>query len=94
MICTCMQYAPPEILMMWRRRVKPIIRRLITHGHGVSTREMAETIRLVLLLERGGPEVTSEKNWNRSHHLRSCPFNPHITPFNKIPIDTVSTEER
>lgn len=90
MICTCMQFAPAEMLKMWRRRAAPTVRRLLVHGHAVRHKHMAETVRLICMVERGGEEVTSVANWNRSHHLRDCPFNPCNTPLNQRLTDTVS----
>jgi hypothetical protein len=85
-ICTCMQYHPLELLAMWRRRAGPIMKRLLLHGHGVDAINTGETVKLLMLIERGGPEVTSPENRHRSHHLKNCPVSIRATGR----IDTVS----
>jgi hypothetical protein len=75
---------------MWRRRAAATTRRMLNHGHRLDLRHLSETVRLIMLVERGAPETTSRENWNRSHHLPACPCHPRQAPFNAVWIDTMS----
>jgi hypothetical protein len=51
----------------------PVVQRLVSHGHGIDTFAMDETLRLVSIMETGAPECYSDENAHRSHHLPDCP---------------------
>ena len=71
--CTCARYGQMDLLRIWRARAQPIVKRLITRGRETDPARMVETVRLIMMLERGEPEVTAEANYPRSHHLLECP---------------------
>lgn len=73
-ICTCAQYDAREALALWNKRARPIIERLLYHGHTVSSDNMAVTAGLVILLEQMAPQCFAPEHAHRSHHLPGCPI--------------------
>jgi hypothetical protein len=69
-----MQYGPMEHLQLWKLRAAPTITRMLARRKPVNYERMTETMRLVMLVERGLPEVFAPDKMSYSHHLSKCPF--------------------
>lgn len=70
-----------ELLTAWHRRARPVVRRWASRGRPVDQRRLAETLRLLVLIEYGTPDAFSAANWGRSHHDPACPFSGRRTPL-------------
>lgn len=75
---------PHELLTAWQRRWRPIARRLLRNGHRFNPAHLQETLRLVLLIDRGDAQACSLANWGRSHHFSNCPFSNRRNPISTL----------
>lgn len=74
--CTCMRMDGKELYFAFERRLKPVVSRLLSHGHRINPARIGETAYLCLMMDRG-PEVAPQA-WDRGDrhavHLPECPW--------------------
>ncbi len=81
MVCTCMRCETPELWAAWSRRARPVVARLLAHGHRIDTERYIGTLALIRGIDGGHPASFSPGNWHRSHHQRGCQFSGRRTPM-------------
>ena len=72
--CTCLRLHPLELLRAWQARALPIIQRMCLRGRAPDSEAMDATLALIMVMEKGPPEVFADENRHRSHHLPGCPW--------------------